>query len=129
MADRVNVFEIPDWSFENDVNDIITWGRYFYYNVVSRVHAKRFSIYYSDDADIINGWFDSEVREFITLRLFDRSFHYDGLSSTKIRHAIVHNDMDYIKMFCPQAIADRMGVIRPYYLRVNENPKQDFSME
>ena len=36
-ATRVDVFEIPDWSYENDTNETIEWGRYFYYNVVSRI--------------------------------------------------------------------------------------------
>ena len=33
----IHMFELPDWSFENDRNETAEWGRYFYYNVVSRV--------------------------------------------------------------------------------------------
>lgn len=73
---RIHVFELPDWSLENDPNDTVTWGRYFYYNVVSRVQHKNFTMYYSDDSSIIRGWFDSEVGEHITLRLFDRTAVY-----------------------------------------------------
>lgn len=46
VGDRINVFELPDWSYENDTNDTISWGRYFYYNVVSRIESKKFNIYY-----------------------------------------------------------------------------------
>lgn len=126
---RVEVFEIPDWSYENDINETISWGRYFYYNVVSRIKSKRFAIYYNDDPSIINSWFDCEVKDFITLELLDRSQHYDGLSATKIRQAIIDNDKEYIDKYCPKAVINRMDIIRPYYINVSKNPKVDFSME
>lgn len=127
--DRVHVFELPDWSFENDSNDTVTWGRYFYYNVVSRIEAKRFAIYYSDDSEIINGWFNSEVRDNIHLRLFDRSKQYDGLSATKVRQAIIDKDMDYLREFCPQSVINQVDYISRYYRQVLESPDNDFSME
>lgn len=128
-AIRVDVFEIPDWSYENDTNETIEWGRYFYYNVVSRIQSKRFAIYYNDDPAIIKGWFDSEVKDYITLELLDRSQHYGGLSATKIRDAIIKNDMEYICKYCPIAVVKRMDIIRPYYIEVSQNPKPDFAME
>jgi cytidyltransferase-like protein len=128
-ATRVDVFEIPDWSYENDINETIEWGRYFYYNVVSRIQSKRFAIYYNDDPTIIKGWFDSEVKDYITLELLDRSLYYGGLSATKIRDAIIKNNMEYVCKYCPMAVVTRMDIIRSYYIEVSQNPKPDFAME
>lgn len=126
--DRITIFELPDWGLENDINDPITWGRYFYYNVVSRIQEKYFNMYYSDDPAIINGWFDSEVKDYINLRLYDRTSTLDGLSATRIRHAITTNDADYISECCPQIVVDNLEHIRGVYMGVLENPKSDFAM-
>lgn len=126
---RVNIFELPDWSLENDKNETITWGRYFYYNVVSRIQRKDFTIYYSDSSEIIKSWFNSEIGEHITLRLFDRASTYEGLSATKIREAIINRDMEYLERFCPPVILRNLDYISTYYTGVLENPKEDFSMK
>jgi len=126
---RITMFELPDWGLENDVNEPITWGRYFYYNVVSRMQQKNFAMYYSDDPAIINGWFQSEVGEHITLRLHERSSVYDGLSATRIREAILTNDTDYLNRFCPPAILAHLEYIRGLYQQVVKHPKDDFVMK
>ena len=77
---------------ESDIDNDKIWGRYFYYNVVSRINQKRFSIYYSDDPKILDSWFNgTEVREYITYRNFERSSIFEGLSSTKIRNAFIED--------------------------------------
>lgn len=58
-----------------------------------------------------------------------KSQHYGGLSATKIRDAIIKNDMDYVCKYCPTAVVKRMDIIRPYYIEVSQNPKPDFAME
>lgn len=128
IGERIKVFELPDWSFENDTNDTITWGRYFYYNMVSRIEAKEFSMYYSDDSDIIKGWFNSEVKDKINLRLYDRSNSYEGLSATKIREAIVNDDLDYLHKFMPRYVLKNIKPIKEHYMSVLKSPEQDFSM-
>lgn len=127
--DRIHMFELPDWSLENDTNETVTWGRYFYYNVVSRIQHKDFAIYYSDDSSIIKSWFESEVKDHITLRLFNRQKCYDGLSATRIREAIIKKDMAYLEQYCPKAILDRLDYISGYYKGVLDSPVADFSME
>lgn len=126
--DKIHIFELPDWSLENDTNETITWGRYFYYNVVSRIQRKDFNIYYSDDSEIIKSWFNSEVKDHITLRLFNRSKVYEGLSATKIRSAIINKDMEYLNKYCPASIIRRLDYISNYYKSVLNNPESDFSM-
>lgn len=62
---KISVYEIPDWSMETKTEDDKVWGRYFYYNVVSRIGQKHFKLYYSDGIDNLNSWFDSEVKPYI----------------------------------------------------------------
>lgn len=127
---KIEIITLPDWSMESDIENAKTWGRYFYYNVVSRIGQKRFSIYYSDDPAILDSWFmDTEVYDYITYRNFKRSNLFDGLSSTKIREAFINNDMDYIKKYCPMSVVNRFDDLSSYYKNVKENPKEDFSME
>ena len=127
---KLEIVTLPDWSMESDKENDKTWGRYFYYNVVSRIFQKRFSIYYSDDPKILDDWFnDTEVREFITYRNFERSKLFEGLSSTKIRNAFINDDIDYIKEYCPESVQKRFDYLKKYYENVTLNPKDDFSME
>lgn len=127
---KLEIVTLPDWSMESDKENDKTWGRYFYYNVVSRIFQKKFSIYYSDDPKILDDWFnDTEVREFITYRNFERSKLFEGLSSTKIRNAFINDDIDYIKEYCPESVQKRFDYLKKYYENVTLNPKDDFSME
>ena len=127
---KLEIVTLPDWSMESDKENDKTWGRYFYYNVVSRIFQKRFSLYYSDDSKILDDWFnDTEVKEFITYRNFERSKLFDGLSSTKIRNAFINDDFDYIKEYCPESVQKRFDYLKKYYENVTLNPKDDFSME
>ena len=127
---KLEIVTLPDWSMESDKENDKTWGRYFYYNVVSRIFQKRFSLYYSDDPKILDDWFnDTEVREFITYRNFERSELFEGLSSTKIRNAFINDDIDYIKEYCPESVQKRFDYLKKYYENVTLNPKDDFSME
>lgn len=127
---KLKIITLPDWSMESDRESDKIWGRYFYYNVVSKIEQKRFSIYYSDDVRILDSWFENtEINEYITYRNFERSNMFDGLSSTKIRQAFIDNDFDYIARYCPQSVCNRFQYLASYYKNVNQNPKADFSME
>lgn len=127
---KVEVYEIPDWSMESREDDCKIWGRYFYYNVVSRIGQKRFKLYYSDGIEYLDKWFkDTEVEQYIEYRLCDRSTMFDGLSATKIRNAFVGNDLEYIKKYCPPIVADSFNYLRDYYLGVVDHPQDDFEME
>lgn len=127
---KIEIVTLPDWSMESDYESADIWGRYFYYNVVSRIGQKRFSIYYSDDPKILDSWFkDTEVFDFITYRNFERSKLFEGLSSTKIRDAFINHDTNYIEKYCPKSVVNRFDYLATYYKNVKQNPKSDFSME
>ncbi len=38
---KITIVTLPDWSMESDLEGAEIWGRYFYYNVVSRIGQKR----------------------------------------------------------------------------------------
>lgn len=127
---KLSIVTLPDWSMESDYEEAKIWGRYFYYNVVSRLEQKHFSIYYSDDPKILDSWFkDTEVEKYITYRTFNRSNLFEGLSATKIRNAFIENDKEYIKKFCPKSVVNRFEELKSYYEDVTKNPQEDFSME
>ena len=127
---RIKIATLPDWSTESDIENTKIWGRYFYYNVVSRIGQKRFSLYYSDNPQILDSWFlDTEVYSFIRYRNFERNCIFEGLSSTKIRKAFMERDLAYIIRYCPQSVVNRFEYLSSYYKEVTEDPKEDFSME
>ncbi len=127
---KISIITLPDWSMESDIDNAEIWGRYFYYNVVSRIGQKRFSLYYSDDPAILDSWFkNTEIYQYITYRNFERSSIFEGLSATNIRQAFIDDDREYIKKFCPKSVINRFSYLVSYYKNVTNNPKEDFSME
>lgn len=126
--DRVQIVELADWSTETDKEELTEWGHYLYYNIVSNIRQKTFSIYYNDDLDIIQSWFDNEVNKYITIEHSERSHIFDGLSATKIRQAIIDEDIEYLNRFLPQPVLNNMEHLKDFLVCVNENPKEDFSM-
>ena len=128
-ADMVEVFEIPDWSTEDDAENAMEWGKYFYYNVVSRIGQKTFSIYYSDDPSIIKSWFEPEIQERINFRIFERSNLFEGLSATKIRQAFEVGDELYVRQYCPPVVVRRFDELKRIWDNVRRNPTPDYSMD
>lgn len=127
---KIKIVTLPDWSMESDVDSAEIWGRYFYYNVVSRIEQKKFSIYYSDDPKILDSWFkNTEVYQYITYRNFERNNIFEGLSATQIRQAFIDGDKDYIIKYCPLSVVSRFDYLASYYKDVTNNPRPDFSME
>ena len=125
---RIEVYTLPDWSMETD--NSYEWGRYLYYNIVSRIETKKFTIYYSDSPDIIYSWFEDYLlsEDRITVKLYERSKIFKGLSATKIRQAFEMDNIEYIKKYCPDAVVKRFNLLKNIWFKVKENPKEDFSM-
>lgn len=128
---RIKVFDLPDWSQENNVQEATIWGHYFYYNVVSRIEQKHFSLYYSDDINIVKSWFDDEISNYIKIEHQDRLSIYDNLSATKIRNALLNfsaEDKEYLKNCLPENVYKMTDHLRKLWIDVIANPKSDFSM-
>ena len=130
--ERINIYELPDWSKEDTMEDDLTWGSYLYYNIVARIHQKSFSFYYSDSPDTVTGWFSPDILKNIDFRFLERSKIYSGLSSTKIRAAMIKfepEDQEYLRTCLPPAVYSRINELRGIWLDIYNNPKNDFSMK
>lgn len=126
---KIIISELPDWSMETDTASNVEWGRYLYYNIVSLGEQKRFSIYFSDDKEIIEKWFEDSLRERITFRLFERNNMFNAVSSTKIREAFLNDDREYIEKSTPNAVIERYDEIKEILEKVYNNPKEDYKLE
>ncbi|MDE5831325.1 MAG: adenylyltransferase/cytidyltransferase family protein [Clostridia bacterium] len=116
---RIIVKELPDWSEETDIASNLEWGRYLYYNVVSVTCQKDFSMYFSDEPEIIENWFqDDNIRKRVNLKLFERSNMFEAVSSTKIRKAFIENDKIYIEKSTSKAVQKRYEIIREILLKI-----------
>lgn len=102
-AKKIEIITLPDWTSEED-NDNKEWGKFLYYNIVSRIKFKNFNLYYSDNPEIIKEWFDEELKERINLKLLDRSKICNGISATKIREAILNSDEELLKESVPAPV-------------------------
>lgn len=125
---RIIVSELSDWSMETDIGSNSEWGKYLYYNIVAIGEQKRFSIYFSDEKEIIEKWFEDSLKPRINFRLFERKDMFQGISSTKIREAFLNNDKKYIEESCPEAVIKRYEEIRNIIKEVWNNPRNDFSI-
>ena len=129
---RIQIYQLPDWSTENEVTDDAVWGHYLYYNIVSRINQKNFTLYYSDTPSVAKNWFDDEVKHYISFKFLDRTKVFEGLSSTKIRQALLDFTPEakkYLYKFLPEAVFERVEELRDIIVRVHNNPKKDFTMK
>ena len=129
---KIQIYQFPDWSEENLITDDAVWGHYLYYNIVSRINQKSFTLYYSDDPEIVKHWFDDEVKGYISFCFLNRQKVFEGLSSTKIREALLNftdADKKYLYKFLPEAVFERVEELREIILKVHKNPNKDFTMK
>ena len=129
---KIQIYQFPDWSEENKSNDDVVWGHYLYYNIVSRINQKNFTLYYSDNPDIVKNWFDDEVKDYISFCFLDRKKVFEGLSSTKIRQALLNftaEDKKYLYKSLPEAVFDRIEELHDIIVKVHKNPNKDFTMK
>ena len=103
-------------DYENDKE----WGLYLYYNILSKTKNNTFSIYYSDEPEIMLNWFDNNIKERINFRFFERNELFEGLSATKIREAIINNDRQYIESFCPKSVIDNLMLLQNILNEINK---------
>ncbi len=128
-AQKIKCFCLPDWSTETENSQ--TWGNYFYFNVVSRIKSKRFTLFSTEDLDMLNSWFSKEVRRYMDICHEPRSASAHityGLSATKIRQAFVQNNQAYIDRWCPRPVVRSYEMARKKYLQVLRKPREDYSM-
>lgn len=128
--DNIKIDYLPDYSTENNEDDLLEWGDYLYYNIVSRIKSKKFSIYYSDNIKIISKWFTKHKNN-VFIRHIDRKNILDGCSATKIRKALLNKDMNYLDMYFPNMENKDFIInnLNKLLQEIYKNPKEDFSLE
>lgn len=109
--ERIKIVELPDWSTEHN-NDDQEWGRLIYYTVVANMDVKEFSYYCSEEPSKIKGWFENELKSRINFRFFSRDNKFNNLSATRVREAILEDNIEYIKKYCPTIILQRKDEIK-----------------
>lgn len=124
---RIIIKELPDWSNEDDVASNLEWGRYLYYNIVSETGKKSFTMYFSDEPEIIEDWFqDTLIRSRINIKFFERNSMFNGVSSTKIRKAFLKGDKEYIEKSVPKAVLRRYDEIKGFISEVEREENEGY---
>lgn len=124
QADRekIIILELPDWTEETDRDSDLEWGRYLYYNIVRVTGQMDFSMYFSDEPEIIENWFqDEKIRGRINIKTYERKEMFEAISSTKIRNAFLNEDNDYIERSVPKAVFRRFNEIKDIIDKVYTN--------
>jgi len=112
LIQKIKIHTLPDYTHEKDYENDKEWGLYLYYNILSKTKNNTFTIYYSDEPEIMLNWFDNNIKERINFRFFERNELFEGLSATKIREAIVNNDKQYIESFCPKSVINNLKTLQ-----------------
>lgn len=123
----VIVAPLNDWSMENYTPAVKEWGKYLYYSIVYLTGTKSFDLYYNDDISIVRNWFTESLLERIEFRTINRNDVMNGVSSTKIREALLNDDNDYLRKSLPSTID--IENLKVQYKKVVENPEDDFIMK
>jgi len=103
---KIKILQLADWSTEQ-INDDTEWGRLIYYSVVGKTGVREFSYYCAEEPAKIKGWFEEEIQSRINFRFFSRENEFNGLSATKVRTAILEDNLEFIKEYCPSIIVKR----------------------
>lgn len=123
---KITIKRLADWSSEDDIDSNLEWGRYLYYNIVSEMQNKEFTMYFSDEPEIIENWFqDEDIRRRINIKTFERDKMFEAISSTKIRNAFLNNDKEYIDKSVPNAVTEEFDTIKQIIDEVYTNPKEE----
>lgn len=124
--DMLSIIELPDWTTEDDVEANLEWGRYLYYNVVANCLKKDFTMYFSDEPEIIENWFqDDIIRKRINIKTFERKNMFEDVSSTRVRNAFLNNDIEYIEKSVPNAVKKRFKEIKSMIDKVYTEAKNE----
>lgn len=120
---RIKYLQLDDWSKEDAYEFAKEWGNFLYYNIVAAIHQKKFTLYYNDDPEIVNNWFEQYIQKRIRIRQLARAD--DGISSTEIRKAILQGDETYLE----KALPTQCMAYIPYIKQcIEQATKEDFIM-
>lgn len=104
-SEKVELVKLDDLTDEDD-EDVKSWGNYLYDSITNAISQKEFSIYYCDEPDIMLSWFTDDLKEKIDFHFFDRNDLFSNLSATRIREALLNDDLDYLRENLPSVVYD-----------------------
>lgn len=108
---KIVVVPLDDLTDESDNSH--DWGFYLYSKIVTECESPNFTIYYSDGFEIITTWFPAFLlRNNVSLSLLSRNAIYSGVSATKIRKAILENDLKFLNENAPNSIVQHIDTLR-----------------
>jgi cytidyltransferase-like protein len=101
---KLFLISLNDLSNENDLENDKAWGQYLYDSITNTIKEDTFTIYYSDEPSIMLNWFDDDLKWKICFKFYDRAELFSTLSATKIREALLDNNIDYLKASLPDEV-------------------------
>lgn len=112
-AERVTVQQLNDYTDETD--NSYDWGFYLYAHIVKFIESPYFTLYYSDDFQIIMKWFPSFIfSEFVSFKLNARGAIFNALSATKVRQMIKDNNLEELRECVPTSVLENVTLIRHF---------------
>lgn len=121
---RIKCIQLDDWSTEDAYQYVKEWGCFFYYNIVSVIHQKTFTLYYNDSEAVVEDWFEPYIRERITVRQISRDD--DKISSSNIREAIMQGNREYLEQVLTENTLKYIPLIKECIERATN---EDFIMK
>lgn len=113
LSKKFEIHLLDDWSYEDDLDGRNEWGKYLYYNIVARAGVRNdFKLYFSDDPHIMLSWFDNDFRDRINFTFLEREYIENGISATKIRKALLDNNIEFVKKHVPETVLTHVSTIQ-----------------
>ena len=104
----------------DDLNSLSTkeWGLYFYYNIINKIHTKKFVYVCSNEYDL-NNWFNEDIIANLECIYVHREPTMP--SATKVRKAILKNDFEYIKENLNKYLIENFLFLKDVLLSVSKD--------
>lgn len=100
--DLKHIHVVPLNDMTDEADNSHEWGRYLFMKMFNNTRDPDMTIYYSDNPQIMLGWFDADDRWCLRFKFLDR---YEDISGTLVRR-IIDNDCavkkilpDYVNMY------------------------------
>lgn len=112
MGKKKTIHIVPLDDLSDESHNDHEWGFYLYSKVVSASGSANFTMYYSDGFEIITSWFPGFIlRNNVSLNLIARNSMEEGISATKVRDAIMEDDMELLEKYVTKNVIDMRATI------------------
>lgn len=123
---RIKIMPLDDLDYENSQTNPL-WGEYLYDAIVAKIGNAHFAYYTGEPLEQSTNWFGNRLGSEITPRLLNLQHLPHDINATNIRNALAQNDIDFVVLRCPRTVMLHYYILLEIYLRVLEDPQEDFS--